>query len=59
MISYRNYKYFNKQKFINDVSGNCTLEAKYQSNLDHNISYNDFQNSLETIINKHAPLKTR
>ena len=49
IIKYRNYRSFNEQSFLNDLS----------NNLGDSTNYDVFQKSFENVLDVHAPLKER
>ena len=55
VITYRNYKNFNKESFLNDLN-----ERTFNFNkLDANQSYESLTKHFLEVVNKHAPLKQR
>ena len=55
VITYRNYKKFHEEKFLNDVKEtNIVMNEK-----DPNQNYQSLTKSFLTIVNKHAPLKKK
>ena len=55
VITYRNYKKFHEEKFLNDLKEtNIIMNEK-----DPNQNYQSFTKTFLTIVNKHAPLKKK
>ena len=55
VITYRNYKKFHEEKFLNDLKEtNIIMNEK-----DPNQNYQSLTKTFLTIVNKHAPLKKK
>ena len=55
VITYRNYKKFDEEKFLNDLKEkNIKIDEK-----DPKQNYQSFTKTFLTFVNKHAPLKKR
>ena len=56
-IQYRSYKNFDEDKFIQDLQKLTFINCKLTENKD--AAYNLFKNMFKTIVDQHAPLKTK
>ena len=57
IITYRSFKHFDSAYFLHDLS-NCSFSEIYSID-DPDKAFTSFNNSLSTIINKHAPIKKK
>ena len=57
-IHYRDYKYFDPEAFINDVK-DANLDAIVSLSDDPNSVYSDFCAHFKSILDLHAPLKSK
>ena len=54
----RNYRHFNLDKYINEINEtNLAAHPNSQENLNH--QFEQFHTKIQTVINKHAPLKPK